>query len=141
MKLLKAGLFCFLAMFLFYQLTYAQDWKTLRSAKVAWDAVTQDIDGNALPATDTIKYEVILSNQLDKEQTSILWTGPETTTTITLTAEGKFYLGVRAVRFRADEKIGQSEISWSDDPEATGGTPFGLVYFIIPNKPTGVKLE
>ena len=124
-----------------FHLSGAQEWKTLNKAQVSWDAVTQDIDGKPLPATDTIKYEVILADSVNKENIKVLWTGPEVTALITLTAEGKYFLGVRALRYQGEEKIGESEISWSDDPAATNGSPFGVVYFILPKKPTGVTLN
>ena len=105
---------------------------------MAWDAVTTNVDGGAIPAGE-ISYTVYLYNAVtDPNHTNPaeLGTTAEPQYLITLGTEGKYFFGVKAVRTVAGEIVGESAIIWSSAPEYD----FGLQYFAAPANPGGLKL-
>jgi hypothetical protein len=56
--------------------------------------------------------------------------------------EGKYILGVRAVRYKpGKEEPIESPIGWSDVPENTYDKPFSVQFDLPPEAPTEVKAE
>jgi hypothetical protein len=116
----------------------AVDFITANQATVAWDPVTKSVDGTVTFAAGEITYSVYLANAItdpNKANPSKVRTIPETQTTLTLNTEGKYFVGVSAVRTVAGSLIGESAITWSDQ-----STPaFGIQFFVIPGPPTGLR--
>jgi len=128
MKKIVLTVICFLAMtgfasgeVIFYN---------TNQAKLAWDAVTTDIDGDGI--TD-VKYRIYIANAVtDPEKTNPVIGADNltaTTTTITLT-KGRFYVGVAAF---IDDL--QSDINWADLPTYQGTNPLFGLRFAVPPKP------
>jgi opacity protein-like surface antigen len=116
----------------------AVDWVTANQTTVAWDAVTKSADGTVTFGAGEITYSVYLANAItdpNKANPAKVRTIPETQTTLTLNSEGKYYVGVSAVRTVSGSLIGESAISWSD-----AVTPaFGIQFFVIPGPPSGLR--
>lgn len=119
-------------------LALAQTWYTANQATIGWDAVTKMGDGTtSIPTGDAVKYQVYTKNAAG----TIAPVGGEITAiqqTITFNVEGRYFVGVKAIRYPAGETVGvSSDVAWSSDPLvcATAG-PFGIVYYV---KPAGVK--
>ena len=121
--------------FLFAVAVGAQQWHTANQATVAWEAVVGD----------GIVYDVLLANsQTDPDKTNPVVIGTdvsETSFTVTLGVEGRYFAGVQAKRYVDDETL-VSEISWSDDPlVCLDGNTFGLRYFIPPGQAKKLRVE
>ena len=72
-----------------------------------------------LPTGDTIQYEVYLANaNTDPSKANPVYIGTveNPTHTITLNAEGQFFVGVKAVRFSDGGIVSESSMGWSDNP-------------------------
>jgi hypothetical protein len=123
------------------------EWKTANQATVQWDAVTTLSDGNPVPADNSVKYRVYLANAVtdpDKTNPSLLTTNPISTLEyiITLNTEGKYYIGVSAVRYDstgAEIADTESDINWSDTNGESTPNPFGLVYYIKMGAPKNLR--
>ena len=110
----------------------AVEWRTANQTTIGWDAVTLLDDGSALPAGTTIQYRVYMSNSITdptKANPVTLTTTDQLEYTITLNAEGKFYVGVSAVRFDGTEEVDESAINWSDVNGEMTPDPFGLRFY------------
>lgn len=123
---------------------YAQTWHTTNQVTVAWDAVTTLEGGGAIPAGNTVEYATWLNDSiLDPGKTNPLLVSDNIlilSCIITFTAEGRYFLGVQAIRKLADgTEVGRSTISWSDDPAVTPD-PFGVMYYVPPASPGGLRL-
>ena len=98
---------------------------------LAWDAVTTDVDGDAVTG---VTYRLYLVNaDTDPEKTNpVLVPGGdivELTKTITLGTKGRFYVGVQAV---LDDL--ESVINWGDEAENQGTSElFGLRFAVPPH--------
>jgi len=116
----------------------AVDFITANQTTVAWDPVTKSPDGTITFASGEITYSVYLANAItdpNKSNPAKVRTIPETQTTLTLNTEGKYFVGVSAVRTVSGNLIGESAIAWSDQV-----TPaFGIQFFIIPGPPSGLR--
>lgn len=114
---------------------YCITWKTANQATVAWDAVVVE--------SGTVEYVLYLVNsKTDPEKLSPQELGVTTNLeyTITLTSEGKYYAGVKARRIIDSENVGESDISFSDDPlVCLDGITFGIKYFERPTKPKNLR--
>ena len=117
----------------------ATDWVQTNQATAAWDAVTTLADGKPVPATDTVKYQVWTKRESDAP----VKVGGEITATqltITFSAEGRYTIGVQAIRTSPNFTEPQaSAVSWSDDPLVVATNPFGVVYIVPPAKPKGLR--
>ena len=117
----------------------AVDWKTLNQATIEWDAVTTLIDDTPFPAEHTIKYRVYLAAP-DKTGVTVVSDTTDTSFTLTFSAEGKYVVGVSAVRLDENgAEVEESEINWSDVNGAATPNPFGFIHYIKPAMPTGLK--
>ena len=123
------------------------EWKTANQATVQWDAVTTLSDGNPVPSDNSVKYRVYLANAVtdpDKTNPSLLTTNPISALEyiITLNTEGKYYIGVSAVRYDstgAEIADTESDINWSDTNGESTPNPFGLVYYIKMGAPKNLR--
>ena len=126
-------------------LAWAQPWHTANQVTVAWDAVTTDENGQPLDMTEaTVAYKLYLVNaRTDPNKTNPVELAQvaETTYTLTLGTEGRYYFGVAAVRVTVDEGnvVGAASIAWSDDTTLTD-SPFGLRYFVPPGQAKQVRI-
>jgi hypothetical protein len=130
-----------LVIFGFCVVAHAQTWVTANQVTVAWDAVTQTVEGLAIPASE-MKYQVYIRTGTTGDGTAVDGIISETQLAITFTAEGRYYIGVRAIRYPAGEASGYgSYVSWSNDPLvcAVAG-PFGVVYYAVPINPKGLRI-
>lgn len=109
------------------------NWHTANQTTVAWD---HDLAG--IPA-DQIKFNIYLVNvdtDPSKGNPAKIGTTAAKEYTITLNSEGRYWAGVAAFRVLEGKEI-ESEILWSDE----GQEPFGLQYFIVPMKPSTLRLK
>lgn len=115
----------------------AQTWYTANQVTLAWDPVPKVL------ATDQAnRYQVYSRNDLVSNGTKI---GAEVTATqllVSFAAEGRYYLGVKSVRYPAGETVGIQSVgtAWSNVAADTNNSPFGVSYFIAPIFPGGLKL-
>jgi hypothetical protein len=115
----------------------ATTWHSNDSQTVAWDAVTTNVDGTPIPASE-ISYVVYLCDALfDPDHLAPIEQGTTTETQylLTFTAEGRYFFGVKSVRTVDGDIVGESEIVWSSAPEYD----FGLEYYWGPANPTGLR--
>lgn len=112
----------------------AQTWITANQLTVAWDAVSP------IQPTDTVKYQVYLRQGTTGDGTAY---GAETLATqqlITFSEEGRYFVGVKSVRYPLGETVGiSSTTSWSNVAEVTQAGPFGAVYYVAPPAPVGLR--
>jgi len=143
-KIMKKLLVALLAIgFLFFTSTvYALDWHTANQATVGWSEVTTLAGGNPIPAGSTITYQTYLANAVtDPDKTNPSDTGIVTTNEkiYTLGTEGKYYVGVQALRNVDSETLESSTIAWSDIAEfCLDGITFGLRFYLIPDNVEGL---
>lgn len=136
-------------------LVFAQTFHTMNQATVGWDAVTTNEDGTPLGENDVVKYRMYISNAVtdpdkanpaeitpDSDGDGTLDPISDTQFTVTLNVEGKFFFGVKAERYVDGNFVGDSIISWSDNPAiVANGETFGLQYFLPPAKPGGLSIQ
>lgn len=118
-----------------YAVAYAQTWYPTNQATVAWDAVASVATG------DVIKYQVYTKVGATGTPTKV---GGEITATqlaVTFNIEGRYFVGVEAIRYPVGETVGtKSTTSWSNvaaDCAAAG--PFGIVYYVSPLAPKNLR--
>ena len=121
----------------------AQTWHSTNQITIAWDAVTQTVEGNPIPPAE-VSYDLFVSNAItdpDKSNPSqIAEDVLPTQYTVTLNVEGKFFIGVRAARTVEGERESESTICWSDNGECTP-VPFGLRRYAPPAGVTGLRVQ
>lgn len=135
-------LMCVLAVVIGYGLAQAQIWYPANQKTVAWDAVTTMADGTALPTGSTVRYKVYIVSKTDTAKATPTEVGTSTTTsaTITFTAEGQYFVGVKAERLISGAVVSESAIAWSDSAAATGTTgTFGVVFYKAPSAPVNLR--
>ncbi len=134
MKKILTALFIVMA---FASVAMAQTWYTANQATVGWDAVAK------IATTDTIKYQVYTRVGTTGNGTAV---GGEITTTeavLTFSVEGRYYVGVKAIRYPTGETVGipSATTSWSNDPLVCAAAgPFGIVYYVAPSGVKGLKI-
>jgi hypothetical protein len=115
---------------------YAMVWHVSNQWNVRWDAVTQDSEGNPIPA-ENIEYSIIYALQ-DKVDPQEAWRGPETQATVTLDVQGQYLLGVIAHRMQDGAEVAKSDVAWSDDIASVGPDGiWGIMRFLPPKKVIG----
>jgi hypothetical protein len=129
-------LFIVLAILAVATVSQAQTWYTANQFTIAWDAVPKVL------ATDQAnKYQVYSRNDLVSLGSKV---GTEITATqllVSLTVEGRYYMGVEAIRYPAGETVGipSPTKAWSNVSADTGGNPFGILFFTAPAQPGGLR--
>jgi len=130
--------FIILALFIAAPAMAATNWVTANQTTVAWDPVTKSADGTVTFGAGEITYSVYLANAITDPSKSVpvkVRTIAETQTTLTLNVEGKYFVGVSAVRTVSGSLIGESGIMWSDMVAPS----FGIQFFVIPGPPAGLR--
>ena len=121
---------------------WGQTWHTANQATVAWDAVTTLSNGDPVPAGDIVKYKVWLKNAMTGGEPVELGEVAELEYTVTLNTEGKYFVGVSALRYTSENiLIGESIICWSDTVACTAEGPFGIQYFLPLMGPINLRLK
>jgi len=111
---------------------WSQTWYPANQKTVAWDAVT-------VPS-GTVTYKVY-SKPETSETPTLMTTVTTTQATVTFTVEGRYYLGVSAVRTVSGVEVESSTISWSNVAAVCkNGQTFGIQYITAPNAPTGFRI-
>jgi len=132
----KVFVMVFGLVFLFAGIASAQTWFTANQVTVAWDAVAK------IAATDTIKYQVYTRVGTTGDGTAV---GGEITANqlvITFPAEGRYFIGVKSIRYPAGETVGIPSVttSWSNDASVCSSAgPFGIVFYAAPSGVQGLK--
>lgn len=126
-----------LAIMIFASPAMAQTWYTANQVTLAWDAVLK-----VLTTDQENKYQVYSRNDLVSLGNKI---GDEITTTqlvVSFTSEGRYYLGVEAIRYPVGETVGikSATKAWSNVAADTNNSPFGVMYFAAPGYPGGLRL-
>jgi hypothetical protein len=143
---MKNLLFAVIAFIFLSVNAFAMDWTTANQVTIGWDAVTTLSDGTPIPDTDVIVYEAfVLNTNINPDKSTAISLGEiaETERLITFAYEGKYLFGIRTIRYDSDGNLlMKSEIAWSDDSlYAANGTSFGVVYYLAPSNPTGIRLK
>ena len=112
---------------------YAVDWINNPAPTLAWDAVTQDADGD--PITD-VTYQLVLAGF---DNGKLIYEVAAETTALTasfsLPSKGIYYVGIRAVH-----EFGVSDINWADEQEYQDAVPlFGLRWGAPPKTPRNLR--
>ena len=120
-------------------------WVTANQVTVMWDH--NDKTG-IVEGEERLVYRVLMTNTVtDPNKTNPVVVGEteDNTLVLTLTIKGKYRAGVKAVLQALNEDgvtwedVGESEISWSDDPTVVkDGVIFGIRFYPAPDKPTGL---
>lgn len=120
-------------------------WKATNQATIAWDAVTAFTDNKPFPTGTTVKYAVYTRKDVDPPTAppaAQVTLSDIPTAVVTLTTEGKYFVGVQSQRYdnAVHNVAGDSTISWSDVAANTqGNLPFGLAFFEILKQPGGMR--
>lgn len=121
----------------------AVDWTAANQVTIAWGAVTTLSAGEPIPEGDIINYEVFVVSETGNKEADRVSQGktPDLQFTITFTEEGRFFVGVRALRLRDAALIGVSTFAWSDNPVfVKDGLTFGIVFFLGPAGPLEMEV-
>lgn len=116
----------------------AQVWNTANQATLAWDAVAK-----VAPTDQPNKYQVW--TKAGSPTATPQKVGGEITATqqtVTFSAEGRYYLCVGAIRYPQGETVGvpSTRLSCSDIAADTANGAFGVVYYVAPAAPGGLRL-
>jgi len=118
----------------------AIDWTVANQATVAWDAVTQNVDGETFPADDVILYRLYIKKAGTAGDGTFAGETDALEFTLTFPTEGKWLAGVKTIRKPKDnpDDIIESEMLWSDsDDIVTVPIPFGIVFYKPPKSAGG----
>lgn len=114
----------------------AQTWYPANQFTVAWDAVPK-----VLATDQPNKYQVYSRNDLVSLGVKV---GQEITATqllVSLSVEGRYYIGVEAIRYPSGETVGlpSATKAWSNVAADTNNIPFGILFFTAPAQPGGLR--
>ena len=133
----KKTLFFILSLLLLSPIAYCpspalgQTYYPTNALPVAWDPVT-------VPS-GTVSYKLYTKPATGGTET-LHSTVTGTTATITFAQEGRYLLGVQAVRTVPNVAPMESTISWSDNPAVVqGGVTFGAQYYVPPAPPANLR--
>ena len=136
---------CFFAFVLICaQFANAVDWLTANQVTLAWNPVISMEGGAAIPEGDVISYEVFSVPEIGDKALDLKLEGETLSTemTISFIEEGRFYLGVRAVRQKYDKRVSQSQVIWTDDPGVMkDGEAQGVIFFRAPSEPLDLEIK
>jgi hypothetical protein len=113
-------------------------WNTANQVTLTWDAVPK------VAATDQAnKYQVY--TKAGSPTATPQKVGSEITATqqaVTFTVEGRYYLCVGSIRYPQGETVGipSSRLACSDIAADTQSGAFGVVYYVAPAPPGGLRL-
>ena len=129
-------LFIVLAILAVATVSQAQTWYPANQFTIAWDAVPK-----VLATDQSNKYQVYSRNDLVSLGAKV---GTEITATqllVSLTVEGRYYMGVEAIRYPAGETVGlpSATKAWSNVAADTANNPFGILFFTAPGQPGGLR--
>jgi hypothetical protein len=142
MKTLKSLVAILIITLLLVPCASSVEWKATNQATVAWDAVTTIEGGDPLPANNTVKYRVYLSNAItdpDKANPALLGETDQLQYVLTLNSEGKYFVGVQSVRYDNAVEVSVSSVNWSNVNGAATPNPFGLVHYAPPAAPANLR--
>ena len=121
---------------------WATTWYPLDSKGVQWIAPTVLTSGNPIPADNMLKYHVYLRRDGTITETRITDQPIEATQYyITITEEGRYWVGVQVLRYLSDGTlVGEpSEIAWTDDPTVVAaGETWGISFYFPTAKPSDI---
>lgn len=118
-----------------YEIVFGLTWTSTNQVTLAWSPVTTLGDGSAIPPGDLVSYGVFIVPENGNKLTDKVLMGEtvDARFVITFETEGRFFVGVAALRIRNDVKISYSSVAWSDDPVVVvDGKTFGIIYFRAP---------
>jgi len=116
------------------------NWHTANQFTVAWDAVTTLEDGTPVPANSTVSYKVYTKPDGAPSPITEVASVTVLEATITLSTEGKYIIGIKAIRSVDAVQVSESTISWSDDSAVVSSAEtFGVLYYLPPGAVRGVK--
>lgn len=118
----------FVIMLGFYSIASAHLWYTTDDITIAWNAPEKLTNGDPVPEGDDVRYRVYTlrhSSNSTKYSPKEITTDPIQTgfKYIKFEEEGRYYIGVKAIRFSDSdgdgdlEKVSEGSIAWSHDPE------------------------
>lgn len=127
-----------IAILIIPSLAAAQTWNTANQATLAWDAVAK-----VAPTDQPNKYQVY--TKAGSPTATPQKVGPEITATqqtVTFSAEGRYYLCVVAIRYPQGETVGipSTRLACSDVAADTATGAFGVVYYVAPAAPGGLRM-
>ena len=137
-------LFLILAILVFAVPAMAQTWHTANQVTVAWDAVAPPKDAQGADLPGAIKYQAFVKFQATTATPVPVGSVIDVTEqTISFSTEGRYYLCAQALRYPIGEtEPVKSSISCSDvAANCSGGSPFGVKYFVLPGGPGGLKFQ
>jgi hypothetical protein len=130
-------IFCILFItFVLSTFAAAQVYYPADSLNVAWDSVV-------VPSGSTVEYAVYtrLTTQ-GVGEAQLRTTVQNPSAAVQFTSEGRYFVGVKAVRKVGGQEVASSEISWSDNATSCqGGVTFGAVYYSAPSAPKGLRKQ
>ena len=139
-KKLSITLIFFLTLLLTTVALGATTWTVANQSTVGWDAVTKLADDTPIPAGDTVTYRVHIKKDGTAGDGTQLTETAALEYTITFTAEGRWLIGIQAVRAPEanPEDLQKSTIIWSDNADPLlVPVPFGFIYYLTPAEPGG----
>lgn len=125
-----------LAVILLPVITMGQTWHTANQVTVAWDAVPPIAIG------DVIKYQVYTKTSIGGIPVKVDGEITSTSSTITFSQEGRYFIGVQTMRYPTGETVGIPSVktAWSDVAvDCASAGPFGIVYYVPPPAPGGMR--
>lgn len=139
----KIAIITIAILFLLVAIAISQIWYPLDSKGIQWNAPTMTTGGNPIPADNILKYHVYSRNEVTGAEVC-LTAEPilETQYYVTITEEGRYWLGVQALRYLDDGTLvaEPSEIAWSDDPAVVvNGQTWGILYYFSLEKVDGLE--
>ena len=122
----------------------ALQWQTTNQITIGWDAVTMMDNGEPIPADNTVKYRIYMTNATtdpDKTNPVVVTETDQLQHTLTINTEGKYIVGIASVRYDAGGvEVSESVVNWSDVNGELTPNPFGLVHYVPLLPPTGLHV-
>lgn len=128
----------------FPSMILAQNWYITDQGTIEWDAVTVLGNGDPIPIGDIVQYQVYLCRYDEPKENAVPEGSPTDLTeyTFTLVNEGRYWVGVRALRTPQGETeaIPSPGIAWSDDPlVCESSETFGFKLYFSPIGAVGLR--
>jgi len=123
---------------------WPMDWTATNQVTLAWTPVATLMDGSAIPAGDVVSYGIFIVPETGDKLSDKVKMGEtgDAHFVITFETEGRFFVGVSAKRFKDENMISYSSVSWSDNPVVVkDGMVFGIIYFRAPVGVLGLEVK